>query len=232
MQGDRFPLVGRQKGASVATTTVFLIDEQAMVRAELRAAFESEPGMAIAGEAADASAVASLLRITAANVVVIGLAERESADVIRTIRAGSAASALWCWRRRQSRTRSCRALQAGAHGVVLRHDGGHAVVDAVRAVQAGGTFIGDAASAALLKDYVSQRSGLEIASPLQRLSQRERQVMDLVVSGMTSSEIGRQLAISPKSVGTYRSRLMSKLGVPNVPGLVKFAIQSGLVQKS
>lgn len=216
----------------MATTTVFLIDEQAMVRAELRAALESEPGMAIAGEAADASAVASLVLKSEANVVVIGLADQESADVIRTIRSLQRGIRVVVLASQAESSQILRALQAGAHGIVLRHTCGEAIVDAVRAVQAGGTFIGDAASAVLLRDYVSQRSGMEITSPLQRLSQRERQVLDMVVSGMTSNEIAQHLVISPKSVETYRSRLMTKLGVRNVPGLVKFAIQSGLVQKS
>jgi DNA-binding CsgD family transcriptional regulator len=72
---------------------------------------------------------------------------------------------------------------------------------------------------------------MEIAGPLSRLSQRERQVLDLVVSGKSSGQIAQQLAISPKSVDTYRGRLMSKIGVNNLPGLMSFALDHGLMQE-
>ena len=66
------------------------------------------------------------------------------------------------------------------------------------------------------------------ASPLESLGRRELEVVQLVVEGKTSAEIGALLALSPKTVETYRSRVMQKLGVTDVPGLVKFAIQHGL----
>jgi DNA-binding CsgD family transcriptional regulator len=66
-------------------------------------------------------------------------------------------------------------------------------------------------------------------SPLERLSQREREILQLVAEGKTSQEIGKRLSISSKSVDTYRSRLMHKIGVEDLAGLVKFAIQYGVI---
>jgi RNA polymerase sigma factor (sigma-70 family) len=65
--------------------------------------------------------------------------------------------------------------------------------------------------------------------PLETLSQREREILKLVADGKTSREIAERLSISPKTVDTYRSRLMSKIGVKNLAGLVKFAIRHGLI---
>ena len=65
--------------------------------------------------------------------------------------------------------------------------------------------------------------------PLETLSQREREILKLVADGKTSREIAERLSISPKTVDTYRSRLMSKIGVKNLVGLVKFAIRHGLI---
>jgi DNA-binding CsgD family transcriptional regulator len=71
--------------------------------------------------------------------------------------------------------------------------------------------------------------GSKEVSPLERLSPREREILQLVAEGKTSQEIGERLSISSKSVDTYRSRLMRKIGVKDVAGLVKFAIQHGVI---
>jgi RNA polymerase sigma factor (sigma-70 family) len=80
----------------------------------------------------------------------------------------------------------------------------------------------------MIDDYVHQRESTEAKSPLERLSPREREVLQLVVEGKSSKEIANIIHLSPKSVETYRSRLMQKLNVNDLPGLVKFAIQHGI----
>jgi len=102
------------------------------------------------------------------------------------------------------------------------------VVNAVRAVHAGHRYLSEKISDRLIDDYVRQRQTTETTSPLARLSPREREVLQLVVEGKSSAEIAGILSLSLKTVETYRSRLMHKLGISNLPGLVKFAIQHGL----
>ena len=80
----------------------------------------------------------------------------------------------------------------------------------------------------VVADYVQQRGGTGTKSPLESLSAREREVLHLVVEGKTSAEIAKILFLSPKTVESYRSRMMHKLGVPDLPGLIRFAIQAGL----
>jgi RNA polymerase sigma factor (sigma-70 family) len=77
--------------------------------------------------------------------------------------------------------------------------------------------------------YLNQSAAAEASSPLARLSDREREVLQLVVEGKSSAEIADLLSLSAKTVETYRSRLMEKLGIDDLPGLVKFAIQHGLI---
>jgi DNA-binding NarL/FixJ family response regulator len=79
-----------------------------------------------------------------------------------------------------------------------------------------------------LDDYIVQRTEITGSSPLDKLSSREKEILQLVVEGKSSAEIAKALFISAKTVETYRSRLMQKLGVSDIPGLVKFAIQHGL----
>jgi len=78
-------------------------------------------------------------------------------------------------------------------------------------------------------DKADMRSSSTDPGPLETLSQREREILKLVADGTTSREIAERLSISPKTVDTYRSRLMSKIGVKNLAGLVKFAIRHGLI---
>ena len=118
-----------------------------------------------------------------------------------------------------------RALQAGAMGYLLKGSAGSEVVEAVRAVRAGRRYLTRKVSDVVVDGYVREHRA---SSPLESLSPREREVMLLVVEGRSSREIADALHLSPKTVETHRSRLMEKLGVENVIGLVKFAVQHGL----
>ena len=122
-----------------------------------------------------------------------------------------------------------RALKAGAKGYLIKETAGLEVVDAVREVYQGERYLSQRI-ADLLTD-ISFRS-LENSgetSPLEQLSPREREILQLVAEGKTSQEIAQRLSISSKTVDTYRSRLMHKIGVEDVAGLVKFAIQHGVI---
>ncbi len=207
---------------------VLLFDRQEMMQDQLRAVLESNAGIAVVGEAAEADMAAVLVCKLQPDVVVMGLADTSSADLLACIRDFHRCSRVVVLAAQSDPGHILRILQAGAHGVLLRQTSGGMLIDAVRAVQAGGTFISGEASAALMHDYIRPRSDMKMDIALGRLSSRERQVLDMVVSGMTSQEIARQLAISPKSVDTYRGRLMSKIGVSNVLALMDFALENGL----
>jgi len=122
-----------------------------------------------------------------------------------------------------------RALKAGARGYLLKETAGLEVVDAVRAVYGGERYLSQRISD-LVRD-VSFRSldGSKEVSPLEQLSPREREILQLVAEGKTSQEIAERLALSSKTVDTYRSRLMRKIGVEDMAGLIKFAIQNGVI---
>ena len=116
-----------------------------------------------------------------------------------------------------------RAFEAGACGYLLKEMAVEEVITAVRAVHEGKRYL----SPALAESVPDPASGYA-RGPVDSLSTRERQVLQLVVEGRTSNEIARMIHLSPKSVETYRSRLMLKLGVRDVPSLVKFALEHGL----
>jgi DNA-binding NarL/FixJ family response regulator len=122
-----------------------------------------------------------------------------------------------------------RALKAGARGYLLKETAGLEVVDAVRAVYSGERYLSQRISDLVTDISFHRLEGSKEASPLEQLSPREREILQLVAEGKTSQEIGNRLSISSKSVDTYRSRLMRKIGVKDVAGLVKFAIQHGVI---
>ena len=116
-----------------------------------------------------------------------------------------------------------RAFEAGASGYLLKEVAVEEVITAVRTVHEGKRYLSPASAAIMPGPGSAYARG-----PIDSLSTRERQVLQLVVEGRTSSEIAGMIYLSPKSVETYRSRLMLKLGVRDLPSLVKFALEHGL----
>ena len=118
-----------------------------------------------------------------------------------------------------------RALKAGASGYVVKRSAAKEVVDAIRAVYAGQRYLSPKVADVVIDDYTAE----DKQDPLGRLSAREREVLQLLAEGRTGAEIATRLALSQKTVETYRARLVEKLGIRDVAGLVKFAIQRGIV---
>jgi DNA-binding NarL/FixJ family response regulator len=120
-----------------------------------------------------------------------------------------------------------RALHAGASGYLLKTCDGAELVAAIRAVHSGRIHLTDRLSDEVVAEAVAR--GRRPDAPPHRLSARELEILHLVVGGQSSARIAEALRISPKTVDTYRSRLMRKLGVADVASLVRFAIRHGLV---
>jgi DNA-binding NarL/FixJ family response regulator len=118
-----------------------------------------------------------------------------------------------------------RALRAGARGYLSREASGLDLVNAVRAVRQGKRYLSPKITAALIGDYISEHRS---PSPLESLTSRERQILQLVVEGSSSARVAEILAVSPKTVDTYRSRIKQKLGLHDLTALIKFAIQHGI----
>ena len=123
-----------------------------------------------------------------------------------------------------------RSLKAGALAYILKQSAGREVVDAIRSVYAGRRYLSEKISDILMDHQIYGNFKPKSKSPIERLSTREREILQLVVEGKSSAEIGDALSLSRSTIETYRSRLMSKLDVKNVPALVKFAMKHGLTE--
>jgi len=117
-----------------------------------------------------------------------------------------------------------RAFEAGARGYVLKNSVGNELIDAIRAVQAGRRFLGSPLADHLIDGFASDVPD----DLLSRLNARDRQVLQAITEGKSSAEAGAILHLSPRTVETYRSRLMQKLQITDLPTLVKFAIRHGI----
>ena len=209
---------------------VFLADDHAVVRDGLRYILEAQADISVVGEAANGLEAVTRVRNLKPDVVVMDIAmpELNGIEATRQIRTEVPKTQVVMLSVYSSSEHIYRALKAGARGYLLKESAGAEVVIAVRAVYAGRRYLCEKIANTMIDAYVEQREAVEAKSPLERLSSREREVLQLVVEGKSSKEIANIVHLSPKSVETYRSRLMKKLGVHDLASLVKFAIQHGL----
>lgn len=209
---------------------VFLADDHEMVRDGLGLMLDKEPDIAVVGKAADGrQAVKQILKLKPDAVVMdIAMPELNGIEATKQILEETSDIRVIILSMHATSEHIYQALQAGVRGYVLKESASRELVEAVHAVVEGRRYMTDKIQELMMDDYLNKRSRTSDKSPLERLTSREREILQLVVEGKSSAEIAETLFISRKTVETYRSRLAEKLGVKDVPGLVKFAIQHGL----
>jgi DNA-binding NarL/FixJ family response regulator len=212
--------------------TILLADDHAVVRDGLRALLHQHQDLRVIGEAATGTAAVQQALAHAPDVVVIDITmpEMNGIEAAADIRRQLPGTQVVMLSVHATSEHVFRALKAGASGYVLKESAGQEVVDAVRAVHSGRRFFSPLVERIVESGAMgdARGGGLGDRSPIERLSQREREVLQLVVEGWSSTEIGARLNLSPKTVETYRSRVMAKLDIHDLPGLVRFAVAHGL----
>ncbi len=209
---------------------IFLADDHAIVRDGLRMILETAPDLHVIGTAGDGLSAVAQVQTLGPDVVVmdISMPRMNGIEATQHIRQDCPTTQVVILSVHSTVEHISRALQAGALGYLLKESAGSEVVDAVRAVQAGCRYLSQAIAAVVIEDY-SQPRNSPAENKLAQLSLRERQVLQFIAEGMANVEIAKTLSLSPKTIETYRSRLMRKLGVSDFHGLVKFAIQHRLI---
>ncbi|HET7262687.1 MAG TPA: response regulator transcription factor [Casimicrobiaceae bacterium] len=209
------------------TIRVVLADDHSVVRDGLRFLLEAEGDIVVVGAAATGREVLRVARDVMPDVIVMDLAMPmlNGTEATLQIRQALPATRVLILSMHSTTEHIYRAFQAGAQGYVLKESAGPEVVAAVRAVHAGRRYLSQKIAETVLDDYVRERHS---SGPLDSLSARERQILQLVAEGKTTAEAASVLFLSPKTVETYRSRVMHKLGVRDFAGLVRFAVQHGL----
>ena len=210
--------------------TVFLADDHAMVRDGLQLLLETSGDIEVVGQAGSGRAAVLQVNQIKPDVVLMDIAmpELNGIEATRQLIGDQPETKVIILSMHATSEHIYQALQAGASGYLLKEAVGQEVVKAVHEVFNGQRYLSQKITETLVDDYLVQRDLGQTRSPLDRLSPREREVLQLVSEGLSSAKIAEQLALSPKTVDTYRSRIMQKIGVRDVTELVKFAIRYGL----
>ncbi len=208
--------------------SVFLADDHTIVRDGLRSLLEAHGDMKIVGEAANGRDAIRAVRKLKPDVVIMDIlmADLNGIEATEQICRECPATRVVILSMQSSSESILRALRAGARGYLFKESAGRELIQAIHAVRAGHRYLSAKVSDQVVGAFLKQEEAYR--DPLSVLSRREREVLQLVVEGRTSAEIAGTLFLSVKTVETYRSRLMKKLGIGDIPGLIKFAIQHGL----
>lgn len=211
---------------------VFLADDHAVVRDGLSFLLEAQEDIHVLGVAANGREAVRAVERAKPDVVVMDIAMPELNGIEATHQLAKVCptARVIILSMHSSSEHVFRALQAGAQGYLLKESAGMEVVDAVRSVHVGKRYLSRQIADAVLNDYVQQRHIAQPNDPLDKLSGREREILQLLAEGKSNSQIADTLSLSSKTVETYRSRLMQKLEIDDLAGLVKFALQRGLTQ--
>jgi len=209
--------------------TVFLADDHTVVRDGLRLLLEAQPDIEVVGDTDNGRSAVQRIAQLRPDIAIIDIAmpDLNGIEATRQICKTAPSTQVIILSMHSTTEHIFHALQGGARGYLLKESAGFELVNAVRTVHSGRRYLSDKISDLIIDDYLHWRQEAE-ATPLSRLSSREREVLQLVAEGKSSLEIAGVLCLSPKTVDTYRSRLMNKLGIDDLAGLVKFAIQHGL----
>jgi len=209
--------------------TLYLVDDHAVLRGGLRALLEPA-GYTVVGEGGDvATVLPEIVRLEPDVVLVdLSLGERSGIELLGEMQRRKLPSRALVLTMIAQPRQVADAIQQGAMGYVLKGASGSEVIAAIDAVAAG-RHAWSPAVAAMAQKALSATEETTATDPLNTLSLRERQVLGLVVRGRSSAIIAETLHLSVKTVETYRSRLMSKLGIGDITELVRFAIREGIL---
>lgn len=209
------------------TISVFLVDDHRVLRDGLHILLESQDDIKVIGEAEDGNkAVKGIIKLKPDVAVLdITMPELNGIDATRLIQEAVPEVGIVILSIHSDLEHIFRALKAGAQGYILKESAGSEVVSAVRSVYLGRRYLSPGIRESVTEAYLNDH---KMQSPLELLSQREREVLQLTVEGHSSASIGKKLKLSSKTVDTYRSRLMGKLDLHDLPELVRFAVKHGI----
>jgi DNA-binding NarL/FixJ family response regulator len=212
--------------------TVVLADDHSIVREGLKMLLETAQDIRVIGSADNGRDAVNRIRELKPAIAIIDIAMPglNGFEVTAQVRETSAATRCIILSMHSTSEHIARAFRAGARGYLLKDSAGGEIINAVRSVHSGRCCVSKKISNIMIDSQILKQDRQPgEKSPLEKLSAREREILQLVVEGNSSADIAGMLLLSQKTVETYRSRLMRKLGIHDIPSLVRFAIQHGII---
>lgn len=210
--------------------TIILADDHGIVRAGLRALLDSQADMQVIAEAPDGETAIALARSENPTVVITDLSMPGGGmKTIREIASLPNQARVLVLTVHAEERYLLPVLEAGGSGYVRKASAHTDLLDAVRTVARGEVFLDPAATKTLLRGYLGRVHTGDETDLGEVLSDREREVVKLTAEGYTAQQAGDLMALSPKTVETYRHRAMQKLGLANRAELVRYALRAGLI---
>lgn len=207
--------------------SVLIADDHPIVRRGLRQILSDAPEIAVVGEASTPQETLDLARAQAWDVIVldIGLPGRGGLDVLRTLKDEQPKRPVLILSMHAEDQYAVRSLKAGASGYLTKETAPEKLLEAIHKVTSGGRYVSPA-----LAERLATAIGEDASRPShETLSDREFEVLRLIASGKAVGDIARELALSVKTISTYRARILEKTGLKNNAELMKYALHHGLV---
>ncbi len=210
---------------------VIVADDHHLVRQGIRMLLEKADDIEVIGEAEDGLEAVELAERLTPDVVVmdVSMPRLNGVQATELIRARLPATQVVVLSMHSDETTVRQALRRGAKAYVLKRSVGEELLLAVRAASRGETYLSPPIAGSILRDYLTRSDGSDDLSDFERLTPREREVLQLLAEGRTNVMIAKALVVSVKTVEKHRSSLMSKLNIHDLAGLVRFAIRNSLV---
>jgi two-component system, NarL family, invasion response regulator UvrY len=206
---------------------VVVVDDHAVVREGLKRIISENPGMAVTGEAGDGHEAMRVIKENPCDVVLLDITmpNKSGLDVLKELHAESPRLPVLVLSMHSEDQYAVRVLRAGAAGYLTKESAPAKLIQAIRKVVRGGKYV----SLSLAEKLVFDLNSDSTRAPHEILSDREYQVLCMIGSGKLVSQIAEELALSVKTVSTYRVRILHKLNMQNNAELTRYAIKEGLV---
>lgn len=210
---------------------ILIADDHGIVRTGLKLLLERIDGMQVVGEAADGREAVRLAAQLQPNIMImdIGMPLLNGLDAASRIVSENERIGVIILSMHTDESYIVRALDAGARGYLLKDNADEDIERAIRSVAAGRPFFSPTIANALLEDYVRQMRERRIQDSYDLLTDRERQVLQLLAEGKSNKEAAAILNLSPYTIETHRQNLMQKTGLHNTAGIVLYAVRKGII---
>ncbi|HWX19703.1 MAG TPA: response regulator transcription factor [Candidatus Binatia bacterium] len=224
--------ISNQSETSVKASRVLLADDHTLVRAGIRALLEKLPGVEVAGEASDGREVLGLIKAHQPDVVLmdISMPGLNGLQALARITRDFPNVRVIILSMHHNDEYVLQALKSGAVGYLLKRAATAELPAALKSIVGGEIYLSREISSRFIKKFPLQQIA-HSCSPLERLTPRQREILQLLAEGQTTKAIAMVLKVSDKTVEYHRVKLMARLDIFDIPGLVRFALRNGLVSQ-